>query len=102
MANPTIIYDGSNGIKFTFNVSDANGDGVNLAGATVYFIILNSAERIEKTCIIEDEENGICSIVLSDTDLENIGKNWFQIKTSLLSGDVFLSNISSFEVKKSL
>lgn len=103
MAVTNNIVQNDNGVVLYFNISDTDGN----------IDILNDIDRVEckislgatsvtKQCNIVDIATGKCSVTLESSDIATVGRYNFQLTLYYLTGNIYSTEISKFNVSAKL
>lgn len=91
------IVQGDVGTIIQATISDDNGI-VDISGCQVTFTIKSSTGRNVKDGSIVDGVNGICQVVLDETDTTALGNVVFQVTVTFPNGNVFSSSLGKYKV----
>lgn len=97
------LVQGTDGVELVFTVKNESGQIVNLNGTEVKFMCRKTDVSFQKPCTILNAMQGICSVVLSETDLD-IGDciYFYQINVKFSDIKEYRSSKESFFVEARL
>lgn len=83
-------------LQFTFYQEETGGDPVDLSGASVTIRESNRDAFGEATITVTDAENGVVSVVLTESDAEGLGHgrtNWFRLEADFSTSNIVTPKI---------
>jgi hypothetical protein len=86
-----------------FTLNNKTGP-LNLTGATIKFIFRRNEFEVaqSRVCTINDAVNGICSVILPPSDLNDSGTYYYQLKITFPDTTIMKSELVSFYVEEGL
>jgi hypothetical protein len=96
------IKQGDNNVSWKINITDETGK-VNLSSVSTIFVNLKkNGNMTQKQATVLDETEGICEVVLIETDTEDAGTFYYQVVVTFNDGSDYSSDIYNITIEERL